>query len=57
VEGQKTPLIVGLILLILVAVGIFIYQLRGSSTLSQDRQEGIAARQPGAPGSFTPAPR
>jgi len=57
VEGQKTPLIVGLILLILVAIGIFIYQLRGSATISPDRNEGIAAKQPGPPGSFTPAPR
>jgi hypothetical protein len=57
VEGQRTPLIIGLILLILVAVGAFIYQLRGSSTLSPDRNAGIAAKQPGPPGSFTPAPR
>jgi hypothetical protein len=56
-ESNKTPLMIVLIVVIVLAVGFVIYQMRGSTGLSQSRQEGIARTQPGPPGSFTPAPR
>ena len=56
-QGSKTPMVVGLIVLIVAAAGIIIYQMRGPAGQSQSQQQGIAARQPGGPGTFTPAPR
>ena len=50
-------MVVGLIVLIVAAAGIIFYQMRGQSTLSQSQQQGIAARQQGGPGTFTPAAR
>jgi hypothetical protein len=56
-ESNKTPLMIVLIVVILLAVGFVIYQMRGSGAPSQSEQESIARTQPGGPGTFTPAPR
>ena len=51
------PVVVGLIVLIVAAVGFLIYQARGRAGLSESQQRAIKATQQGPPGSFTPAPR
>jgi hypothetical protein len=56
-DGNKTPLLVGLVVLIVAAVGLIIYQARGRNNLSEAQRNAIGARQQGPPGSFTPAPR
>jgi hypothetical protein len=56
-ESNKTPLMIVLIVVIVVAVGFVIYQMRGPAELSKSQQEGIARTQQGPPGAFTPAPR
>ena len=55
--GNKVPVVVGLIVLIVAAVGFLIYQAKGRDGLSESRQRAIQATQQGPPGSFTPAPR
>jgi hypothetical protein len=57
VDGKKTPLLVGLIVLIVAAVSLIVYQAKGRSELSERQRDAIGARQQGPPGSFTPAPR
>jgi hypothetical protein len=56
-QGNKTLQLAGLIVLIIVAVGFIIYQMRGGprAAIDQSRQEAIKA-QNSTPG-FTPAPR
>jgi hypothetical protein len=50
--------LVGLIVLIVVAVGAILYQARGPSRAAEaSRQEAIKATMQGPPGTFTPAPR
>jgi hypothetical protein len=56
-EGNKTPQLVLLIVLIVAAVGFLIYQAKGRSGLSESQQRAISATQQGPPGTFTPAPR
>ena len=56
-EANKVPVVVGLIVLIVAAVGFLIYQARGRAGLSESQQRAIKATQQGPPGSFTPAPR
>jgi hypothetical protein len=56
-EGNKAPLVVVLIVLIVAAVGFLIYQAKGQAGLSDRQQKAISATQQGPPGTFTPAPR
>jgi hypothetical protein len=56
-ESNKTPLLVGLIVLIVAVVSLILYQAKGRSDLNERQRDAIGARQQGPPGSFTPAPR
>ena len=51
------PLLVGLIVLIVAAIGFIVYQAKGRNELSEGQKNAIKATQQGPPGSFTPAPR
>jgi hypothetical protein len=56
--GNKTLVLVGLIVLIVAAVGIIFYQMRGPGRVADaSRQEAVKSRTQGTPGTFTPAPR
>jgi hypothetical protein len=56
--GNKTLVLVGLIVLIVVAVGAILYQAGGPGrTADASRQDAIKLRSQGPPGTFTPAPR
>ena len=56
-EGNRIPLLVGLVVLIIAAVGLIIYQAKGRNELSESQKSAIGSRQQGPPGSFMPAPR
>jgi hypothetical protein len=56
-ESNRTPLIIGLVILITAVVGFLIYQAKGQASLSESQQKLIQATQQGPPGTFTPAPR
>jgi hypothetical protein len=59
VQGNKTPMIIGLVVVIVAVVGFLIYQIKGSGAGGGGGsavQENIARQSRSGPG-FTPAPR
>jgi hypothetical protein len=56
VEIRKTPLIIGLIAVVVVLAAVVFFQTRRPAKLSASGQDSIAATQP-EPREFTPAPR
>jgi len=56
--GNRSLLLVGLIVLIVAAAGIIFYQMRGAgSSADASRMDAGKVRSQGPPGTFTPAPR